>query len=103
MTLKLKDIEEAVAVGMRASLDGMRSRSRKQELARAREVFWLLAREMTKHHLSSIARYSNRRCHTTVMSGIRAIKKRLEEKPLFAEEVESIRSRLLNSDMREAA
>lgn len=102
MTLKLKDIEEAVAEMYRIPVEVLHINTHKRDSVRPRQIAMYLARELTGLQPKQIAGHYNRHRKAAIY-GAQRIEYLTGQTPAFKETVESIRSRLLNSDMREAA
>lgn len=89
-------IQRAVAADFNVPHDLFFSNSRVRPAARPRQVAMLLARELTHHSLPNIGRFF-RRDHTTILHGIRAARKAIEEDKNLALKVEA-RALLLQCD-----
>lgn len=77
--LGLSDITRAVARQFDISVSRLRSRSRNQESALARQCAMYLSRELTEKRLEEIGRYFGNRDHATVVYACRRIKSRALE------------------------
>jgi hypothetical protein len=88
--IRVADIQATVArnFGIPAML--IREPTRVRRIARPRQIAMLLSREMTKLSLPAIAR-EFRRDHTTVLHGIGAAKRFINDDPELARKVDSIR------------
>jgi len=88
------DIIDRVAGFYSLSTDDLLSRSRKQEVAKARQVAMYLCRELTEQSYASIGTRFGGRDHSTVIHAYKKIEDRIEEEPEVREEVTSIRKRV---------
>lgn len=92
----LEDIQQYVANYYNVRLSKLASQERTKDVARARQVFMFLAKELTAHSLPEIARACGKRDHTTVLHGVRKIEGLLESDTRLREDVDLLR-RMLQS------
>ncbi len=77
----IADIQRATCEIFQLSPQDMTSGSRYREVARPRQAAMYLARELTLRSLPEIGRHFGGRDHTTVLFGIRATVRRIEDDP----------------------
>ena len=88
------DIIDRVADFYNLSTDDLLSRSRKQEIAKARQVAMYLCRELTDQSYASIGTRFGGRDHSTVIHAYKKIEDRMDVEPDVRDEVQSIRKRV---------
>jgi chromosomal replication initiator protein len=71
------DIMERVAEAHDLSVEALRGPCRRRQFAWPRQEAFLLCREMAKRSLPDIGRRFGNRDHTTVISGLRSVEKRI--------------------------
>lgn len=71
--ITIEDIKEAVSNQMKISIELMESKSRKQEIALARQIAMFLAKKFTSLSLKSIGASFGNRDHSTVLHSCQAI------------------------------
>jgi hypothetical protein len=84
-------IQSTVAAAFGSTRAELISERRTRAAVVPRHVAMLLARELTRHNLASLGRLF-RRDHTTVISGLRSIERRLQEDRALAQQVDQLRS-----------
>ena len=88
------DIIDRVADFYNLSTDDLLSRSRKQEIAKARQVAMYLCRELTDQSYASIGTRFGGRDHSTVIHAYKKIEDRMDVEPDVRDEVQNIRKRV---------
>ena len=97
--LDAADIIEQVADYFRLSEDDLLSRSRKQKVAKARQIAMYLCRELTDDSYAHIGTRFGGRDHSTVIHAYRKIEEKVEENPDLQEDVSALQSRLRNQSL----
>lgn len=87
----LNEILAAVAWFYKVSAPNMRSERRDFQHAHARQIYFLLAREMTVSSLAMIGREAGGRDHKTVLSGLRSAEKRAAADERLRDELDVLR------------
>ena len=94
MPLRLADIKEAVTREFKVSRVDLDSDRRDREITIPRHVAYKLAKMHTKMSLPNIGRNFGGRDHTTIISGVRSIDKRLAEEPELRDRFDAINAHL---------
>jgi chromosomal replication initiator protein len=97
--LDAADIIEQVADYFRLSEDDLLSRSRKQKIAKARQIAMYLCRELTDDSYAHIGTRFGGRDHSTVIHAYRKIEEKIEENPDLQEDISNLQSRLRNQSL----
>jgi chromosomal replication initiator protein len=97
--LDAAEIIEQVADYFRLSEDDILSRSRKQAVARARQIAMYLCRELTDESYSHIGTRFGGRDHSTVIHAYRKIEENLESDADLQDDISSLESRLRNRSL----
>jgi chromosomal replication initiator protein len=97
--LDAPEIIEEVADYYRLTEDDLLSRSRKQAVAKARQVAMYLCRELTEDSYAHIGTRFGGRDHSTVIHAYRKIEEKIEEDAELRDEVSSLQSRLRNQSL----
>jgi chromosomal replication initiator protein len=97
--LDAADIIEQVSDYFRLSEDDLLSRSRKQKVAKARQIAMYLCRELTDDSYAHIGTRFGGRDHSTVIHAYRKIEEKIEENPDLQEDVSTLQSRLRNQSL----
>ena len=97
--LDAAEIIEQVSDYFRLSEDDILSRSRKQAVARARQIAMYLCRELTDESYSHIGTRFGGRDHSTVIHAYRKIEENLESDPDLQDDISSLESRLRNRSL----
>ncbi len=97
-SLNLTEITQAVARDFELSMTQLRSRSRNQELASARQCAMYLARNLTKQPLEAIGRFFGGRDHATVVYACKRVKTLIPEQPDLRRRLARIRQTLNAGD-----
>lgn len=92
---KLSWIIEATARCFELSVEDILGMSREELVCRPRQVAMYLARDLTTHSTTEVARTLGRSDHTTVLHGVDVIKRRMAMEPELAEKVGTIRQIIL--------
>jgi chromosomal replication initiator protein len=82
------DIKRKVASDFKISLERIEARERVRDVARPRQVAMYLAKKLTPHSLSTIARIFEYH-HTNVLHAIRATERRMAADPNLALKIEA--------------
>jgi len=100
--LDAAEIIEQVADYYRLTEDDLLSRSRKQEIAKARQIAMYLCRELTDDSYSRIGTRFGGRDHSTVIHAYRKIEEEREDDPDLKEDLSALESRLRNQSLSSA-
>jgi chromosomal replication initiator protein len=100
--LDAAEIIEQVADYFRLPEDDLLSRSRKQEIAKARQIAMYLCRELTDDSYSRIGTRFGGRDHSTVIHAYRKIEEKREEDADLREDISALESRLRNQSLSSA-
>ena len=87
-------IIETVAQHYRLEEDAILSRSRKREIASARQVAMYLCRELTDESFASIGSRFGGRDHSTVIHAYKKVKDRMDVENSFRQEIDELKSRI---------
>jgi chromosomal replication initiator protein len=90
----LREIIDAVAEFYDIEPAQLRSGSRLHTIAIPRMIIYYLARRLTRLSLTGIAQRLGRRDHTTVMSGIERITRKLHKNELLRDDIDVLRLRI---------
>jgi chromosomal replication initiator protein len=93
-TVSIDLIQKKVAEFYQIPADLLIARTRKKEVARARQISMYLCTEMTNSSLQSIGLHFGNRDHSTVIHARNIISKEIAEAPGFSQEIDSIKSKL---------
>lgn len=85
LTITMAQVADAVCEHYEIGLRDLKSARRSRCIAEPRQMFYLLAHELTPKSLPQIGRWCGGRDHTTVMHGIKKAKERLRADAKFAE------------------
>lgn len=100
---KVSDIMAATVLHFRISSADLRGDCRRRDLARARQVVFFLAREMTSASYPAIASQMGGKDHSTAIWGAKKIKELIEDKrENMIEHVAAIREMILSGDPKAA-
>lgn len=97
--VKPKDIIKTIAKEYQITSKDILSRSRKAEIAFARQVVMYLLREEFGMKLEEIAKTLNRKDHTTVIHAVDKIKSKLEIDKGFDEQLQNIKNNIYNNEI----
>lgn len=89
---KPKDLIKLVSREFRVTSKDVLGRSRKSDIAFARQVIMYLLREDFGYKLEDVAELLNRKDHTTVMHGVDKIKSKVQLDKGFEEQIQAIRA-----------
>lgn len=92
--LTVEDIQKEVCDYYKMPDDMMRAKTRKKEVALARQIAMYLAKKLTKHSLKTIGLHFGGRDHTTVIHAIDAIEKLMQTDMQVKAEVDVLKQRL---------
>jgi hypothetical protein len=88
--LRIREIQQAVAIRYRIGLEAIKSDSRSQFVMLPRQIAYTLARRLTGKSLATIGRAFGGRDHTTVLHGVQRIEERASTDTAFAAELEQL-------------
>ncbi len=91
----LERIVETVSKYFNMPVDVLRSRSRKREVALARQIAMYLIRELTGESLARIGYHFSDVHHSSVLYACRRIEAQMQQSPMLRTTVQQIRSRIL--------
>ncbi len=92
--LKPKEVIETVSNFYQIPINQILSKSRKKELAKARQIIMYLLREELDMPYLSIGEKIGQRDHTTIIYAYEKIKKELKKNPLIEEEINLIKEKI---------
>ncbi|MCG3153763.1 MAG: Chromosomal replication initiator protein DnaA [bacterium] len=92
--LTVEDIQKEVCEYYKLPEDMMRAKTRKKEVALARQIAMYLAKKLTKHSLKTIGLHFGGRDHTTVIHAIEQVETMMEADSQIKSEVEVLKQRL---------
>lgn len=96
--ISIADIIEKTAIHFALLPSTLLSKSRKQSVARPRQMAMALAKELTNHSLPEIGNAFGGRDHTTVLHAVRKIGKLCAENPQIKDSYERLRQALSTSE-----
>ena len=88
--LGIEAIQLEVAEHFGLSCETLIAKTRKKEVANARQIAMFLAKRLTKYPLKTIGLHFGKRDHSTVIHAIHTVEKRSESDSSFAHEVEAL-------------
>ena len=86
-TISIKEISKHVASKMNISERFIRGKSRRQEIALARQIIMYLSRELTNLPLSKIGENIGKRDHSTVVHACKLIEKKITNDDIFKNQI----------------
>tara|TARA_Y100001954_G_scaffold161468_1_gene171467 strand:+ start:189 stop:1553 length:1365 start_codon:yes stop_codon:yes gene_type:complete len=86
-TISIKEISKHVASKMNISERLIRGKSRRQEIALARQIIMYLSRELTNLPLSKIGENIGKRDHSTVVHACKLIEKKITNDDIFKNQI----------------
>jgi len=92
--LTIEDIQKAVCLYYQMPDDMMRAKTRKKEVALARQIAMYLAKKLTKHSLKTIGLHFGGRDHTTVIHALDTVEAILEADTQVKSEIDILKQRL---------
>jgi chromosomal replication initiator protein len=92
--LTIQDIQAAVSVHFQISESLLLAKTRKQEIARARQVAMFLCKELTRHSLKTIGMHFGGRDHSTVIHACQTVIDEIQADPILRRAVDQIRQEL---------
>lgn len=95
--LSIEDIQKEVGVYYSIPDDMMRARTRKKEVALARQIAMFLAKKLTKHSLKTIGLHFGGRDHTTVIHAVETIESLVKGDVKVRDELEVLERKILCS------
>jgi chromosomal replication initiator protein len=93
-SISIEQIQSVVCEHFNITEEMMRSKSRKQEIAMARQVAMYLSKELTKNALKTIGLVFGGRDHSTVIHAHKTIQDMIKKDSSFKNEIDSIKRRL---------
>ncbi|MCQ2192720.1 MAG: chromosomal replication initiator protein DnaA [Paludibacteraceae bacterium] len=93
-TIDLSDIQEAVCEYYNLDVDAIHTKSRKREVAQARQVAMYLARKFTKKSLAVIGSEIGNRDHATVLHACKTVENLIETDKTIRQSLDTIESKL---------
>lgn len=91
-------IKELVSSEYKIDASKLKASTRAADIVLPRQIVMYLTKKLTELSLSAIADRLGRKNHTTVMSGIRAIDKRIQQSEDFRQSIERLEELLLTGD-----
>ena len=88
--LGIESIQQQVAEHFNLSTDQLKGRTRKQEVAGARQIAMYLAKRLTQKPLKVIGHTFGGRDHSTVIHAVQTVEKKIEQDPSFGRMVEAL-------------
>ncbi|MEW6750940.1 MAG: chromosomal replication initiator protein DnaA [Candidatus Latescibacterota bacterium] len=88
--LTIRAIQQHVASHFSLSPETLVGKTRRQDVARARQVAMFLAKELTRSPLKAIGQQFGNRDHSTVVHAIQTVQRRAQQDPGFAQHIESL-------------
>ena len=93
-TVDLSEIKEAVCEYYNLDIKDIQTKSRKREVAQARQVAMYLARKYTKKSLSVIGSEIGNRDHATVLHACKTVENLIETDKTIRQSLDTIESKL---------
>ena len=93
--LSIEDIQKEVGVFYGIPDDMMRARTRKKEVALARQIAMFLAKKLTKHSLKTIGLHFGGRDHTTVIHAVDTVETLVKSDMKVRDELEALERKVL--------
>ncbi len=94
VNISIENIQEKVAEYFKIHTDSLIARSRKKEVAKARQIAMYLCTELTNNSLQSIGLHFGNRDHSTVIHARNIISKDISTNPDVAKEIKELRDRI---------
>ena len=88
--LRIEAIQLGVAEHFGLTSDVLIGKTRKREVANARQIAMYVAKQLTKHPLKTIGLHFGNRDHSTVIHAIQTVEKRSNNDPSYARDVETL-------------
>jgi chromosomal replication initiator protein len=95
--LTIEDIQKEVCVFYNIPDDMMRAKTRKKEVAQARQIAMYLAKKLTKHSLKTIGLHFGGRDHTTVIHAIETIDNTVKEDNHLRDDLSTLERKIMCS------
>jgi len=95
--LSIEDIQKEVGVFYGLPDDMMRARTRKKEVALARQIAMFLSKKLTKHSLKTIGLHFGGRDHTTVIHAVNTVEALVKNDLKVRDELEALERKVLCS------
>jgi len=94
VNISIENIQDKVAEYFKIHTDSLIARSRKKEVAKARQIAMYLCTELTNNSLQSIGLHFGNRDHSTVIHARNIISKEISTNPDVAKEIKELRDRI---------
>lgn len=88
--LSIEAIQKHVSAHFDLTLDLLIGKTRKQEIATARQVAMFLAKRLTPHPLKMIGLHFGNRDHSTVVHAVQTVEKKCKRDPSFARTIDEL-------------
>jgi chromosomal replication initiator protein len=88
--VSMETIAETCAEFFNIPLQDLKDRSRKREVAQARQVAMFICNRLTRHSLRGIALHFGRRDHSTVIHAVKTVEDMLNRDTVFRSEIEDM-------------
>jgi chromosomal replication initiator protein len=95
--LNIEDIQKEVGLFYGIPDDMMRAKTRKKEVALARQIAMFLSKRLTKHSLKTIGLHFGGRDHTTVIHALETVNTAIKNDGKLADELAALEHKLLSS------
>jgi chromosomal replication initiator protein len=92
--ITMEQISKAVAQHFRIPLADLKSKSRNQDITKARHIAMYLARVIANSKQQEIGEYFGGRDHTSVIHAVDSIKKKMKTDQSLSKDINSIESNL---------
>jgi chromosomal replication initiator protein len=92
--LSIEDIQKEVGTFYEIPDDMMRARTRKKEVALARQIAMFLAKKLTKHSLKTIGLHFGGRDHTTVIHAVETVESLIKTEAKARDEIDALERKL---------
>ena len=94
VNISIENIQDKVAEYFKIHTDSLIARSRKKEVAKARQIAMYLCTELTNNSLQSIGLHFGNRDHSTVIHARNIISKEISTNPDVAKEIKELRDKI---------
>ena len=95
--ITVESVAVAVSRHYKISLDCLKSKAKNKEIVKVRHIAWHLSKELADAGLKEIARYYDRRNHSSIVYGINKISDYLRETPAMVKEIAYIKGLLFKA------
>jgi chromosomal replication initiator protein len=97
--IRIEDIQRITSDHFTIADDSLRAKTRKKEIAYARQIAMFLTKEMTKNSLKTIGLHFGGRDHSTVIHAIQSIEKQIENDEKTKEIVDDLKKKIEMANM----